>query len=189
MKRRRFIELFSLAFIFPSWASGRKPLTPKDAEGPFYPVEVIPLREDLILKENGLNGSPMVLSGRVFDQQGQPLANMKIEIWQCDGAGIYHHPRQANTEKHDSHFAGNGAVVTDEQGRYQFRTLYPVPYTGRPPHIHVKLWRGHSELLTTQLYLKGQTGNEWWGKNRDLLQMSPQKSASGQYSAIYDFVV
>lgn len=65
----------------------------------------------------------------------------------------------------------------------------PVPYSSRPPHIHVKLWRGEQELLTTQLYLKGQTGNEWWGgKARDHLQFEPI-NIDGRIVGTFDFVI
>ncbi|MGF1683237.1 protocatechuate 3,4-dioxygenase [Photobacterium minamisatsumaniensis] len=189
MKRRRFLAVLSLAFMTPSWAGARMRLTASDAEGPFYPVEDIPLRPDLVLEPARINGTPLLLEGRVVNPQGQPQANVKVEIWQCDGAGLYHHPKQENTNQHDPHFAGNGAVLTDKKGSYQFYTLYPVPYGARPPHIHIKVWQGNDELLTTQLYLQGQTGNEWWGKNRELLQLSPGKNQRDVWTANFDFVV
>ena len=45
-------------------------------------------------------------------------------------------------------------------GRYRFRTIRPVPYGGRTPHIHVKVKLDRKELLTTQLYVAGDPGNE-----------------------------
>lgn len=207
MNRRRFLAVFTLAACMlesvgnrfrTALAAGKLRLTPSQTEGPFYPVEAIPLRENLILNAEAVNGSPMWLSGRVLNTEGEPQADCRVEIWQCDGAGIYHHPNQPGQARVDPYFAGFGAVVTDAEGRYRFYALYPVPYTGRPPHIHVKVWRGERELLTTQLYLRGQTGNEWWGRNRDELQMDPKPIASGsrdagqdmaQMGAVFNFVV
>ncbi len=112
----------------------------------------------------------------IVDTWGNPVPSIKVEIWQCDGQGIYDHPNQQNNRRFDPNFAGSGAVVTGNDGRYLFQTLYPAPCASRPPHIHVKLWCGERELLTTQLYLKGKTGNEWWGgTERDHLQFEPVK--------------
>lgn len=188
MKRRTFLSLASLSALpLQLFAATRKP-TPADQEGPFYPVDPIPVRDNLILNTQIPANETMQLTGRVLDQQGQPLTNAKIEIWQCDGAGVYDHPRQSNTEDFDRNFGGYGAQITNEQGYYQFTTLYPVPYTGRPPHIHIKLWHDDKELLTTQLYLEGNTGSSWFG-SRDPLQIAPKKTTDGGLKAQYTFVV
>ncbi len=163
--------------------------TPSQTEGPFYPVVKIPLRQNLVLKPDTLIGEAITLQGKVLDVFGRPISGVKIEIWQCDGQGIYDHPNQPSQNKFDLSFSGFGATVTEEDGRYLFQTLFPVPYSSRPPHIHVKLWRGDHELLTTQLYLKGQTGNEWWGgKARDHLQFEPVK-IDGRIVGTFDFVI
>ncbi|CZF79032.1 Protocatechuate 3,4-dioxygenase beta chain [Grimontia celer] len=187
MKRRTFIQGIGIAAItFPAWAENRK--TPSQQEGPFYPVKEIPVRESLILNADSLVGESMNLQGKVFDTNGKALAGIKVEIWQCDGVGLYDHPRQNDTEKFDPAFGGFGAAITDAEGNYQFQTLYPVPYTGRPPHIHVKLWNGNKELLTTQLYLEGQTGGGWFSRERERLQISPQPSGDTKLAS-FNFVV
>ena len=190
MKRRQFLGLASiLPFAQPLFANTRTP-TPAQAEGPYYPVHAIPLNSDLIKNPQAVVGETMQLNGQVVDKQGNPLPKVKIEIWQCDHQGLYDHPRQRNTEKFDPHFAGAGATLTDEQGAYQFRTLFPVPYTGRPPHIHVKLWRGDKTLLTTQLYLQGQTeSNEWFNFGREHLQIIPKPHTNNEQMATFEFVV
>lgn len=163
--------------------------TPAQTEGPFYPVVDIPLRMNLILQAEGVVGEPILLHGKVVDTAGNAVSGIKVEIWQCDGQGIYDHPNQPSNEKFDSHFAGFGATLSDDGGRYQFQTLYPVSYGSRPPHIHVKLWRGERELLTTQLYLQGQTDNEWWGgKARDHLQFEPIR-VEGLLTGEFTFVI
>ena len=189
MKRRHFLALWSMLFVKPSWAKQHSVATPSQAEGPFYPVVPIPLRADLILQDRGLSGEPIELVGRVIDKAGEPIPGIKVEIWQCDGNGVYDHPQQPDNQAFDRHFAGFGAVESDTNGQYRFRTISPVPYTGRPPHIHVKLWRGNKELLTTQLYLKGQTGNEWWGgQEREHLQFDPIEKQNRKVGE-FDFVL
>jgi protocatechuate 3,4-dioxygenase beta subunit len=81
-----------------------------------------------------------------------------VEIWQCDHAGHYHHPGDGN--RADPAFQGFGRVSVGRDGRYRFRTLRPAPYGGRTPHIHVKVRLDRMELLTTQLYVAGDPGNE-----------------------------
>ncbi|MFL1019092.1 protocatechuate 3,4-dioxygenase [Vibrio parahaemolyticus] len=189
MERRHFLALWTLMFApFLKAESSMRP-TPSQTEGPFYPVVKIPLRQNLILKPDTLIGEAITLQGRVLDVSGNPISGVKIEIWQCDGQGIYDHPNQPSQNKFDPSFSGFGATVTEEDGRYFFQTLFPVPYSSRPPHIHVKLWRGDQELLTTQLYLKGQTGNEWWGgKARDHLQFEPV-NIDRRIVGTFDFVI
>ncbi|MGB1008942.1 MAG: hypothetical protein ACPGVP_04425 [Thiolinea sp.] len=190
MKRRYFLGIAgSLPFATPLLANSR-PVTPAQAEGPFYPVTAIPLQADLVKNAQAITGEVMLLSGRVVDKLGKPQSQIKVEIWQCDGKGLYDHPRQSNTERFDPHFNGAGATLTNEQGYYSFRTLYPVPYTGRPPHIHAKLWRGNRELLTTQIYLQGQTeSNEWFDVGREHLQIKPESNADNVQAARFEFVV
>ena len=188
MQRRQFLGVIGLfATPFELFAASRKP-TPQDVEGPFYPVVRIPVRSNLINSNSGLIGQPLALSGRVLDRTGAPLPGTKVEIWQCDGRGLYDHPLQDRQEDFDANFAGFGAQVTDAQGFYQFTTLFPVPYTGRPPHIHVKLLQNDETLLTTQLYLEGKTGSSWFG-SRDALQIEPTKTNEGGMQAEFTFVV
>lgn len=190
MQRRQFLALCSAFVAWPVLANSRIQKTPSQAEGPFYPVTSIPLRESLVLDESSLIGEPMTLTTRVVDDTGKPMSGIRMEIWQCDGQGVYEHPRQPEVERFDPSFAGFAALETDSNGLCQFQTLYPVPYTGRPPHIHVKLWLGKREMLTTQLYLKGETGNEWWGgSERDWLQMDVAKDAKGNQMTQFQFVV
>ena len=81
-----------------------------------------------------------------------------MEIWQCDEAGHYHHPGDGG--RADPSFQGFGRVAVGADGQYRFRTIRPVPYGGRTPHIHFKVKLGPRELLTTQLYVAGDPHNE-----------------------------
>ena len=143
-------------------ASGRAlPPTPSQAEGPFYPV-LLPVDSDQDLLRNGGavygRGQPAWVEGTVVDTAGRPVAGAVVEIWQCDQAGHYHHPGDGGQA--DPAFQGFGRVTVGSDGRYRFRTLRPAPYSGRTPHIHVKVRLGRRELLTTQLYVAGDAGNE-----------------------------
>ena len=139
-------------------AAGRP--TPAQTEGPFYPV-AFPADADHDLLRNGAldypEGQPVWLEGTVTNLAGRPLAGAQVEIWQCDHAGHYHHP--GDGDQADRRFQGFGRVIVGNDGRYRFRTIRPMPYSGRTPHIHLKVRLGTRELLTTQVYVAGDPGN------------------------------
>lgn len=143
--------------------------TPAQTEGPFYPV-TLPADSDADLLRNGnlryAAGEPATVAGTLTDLEGRPLAGAQVEIWQCDAAGHYRHPRDRGQA--DPAFQGFGRVQADAQGRWQFRTIRPAPYPGRTPHIHVKVRSGTRELLTTQLYVEGDPHNAGDGLWRSL---------------------
>jgi len=129
--------------------------TPGDAEGPFYPVE-IPVDSDNDLlrvmgRENISAGQLAYVHGQVTDRAGQRIDGARVEIWQCDHGGVYHHPEDGGNPDRD--FQGFGAMVTSREGGYHFRTLRPVPYTGRTPHVHFRVSADGFDRLTTQLYV------------------------------------
>jgi protocatechuate 3,4-dioxygenase beta subunit len=135
-------------------------LTPAQTEGPFYPV-ALPTDSDADLLVNGalryVRGQPAWIDGSVSDLDGRPVRGAVVEIWQCDDQGHYHHP--GDGDRADRAFQGFGRVAVDSEGRYRFRTIRPVAYGGRAPHIHVKVRLASRELLTTQLYVRGDPGN------------------------------
>ena len=112
---------------------------------------------DVLFEEAG--GDVFTLRGTLTDTDGQPLARHRIEIWQCDVAGNYMHPRDRRSDNFDQAFQGFGHDLTDKGGRYMFRTIKPTIYPGRTPHIHVKVFAGNRELLTTQFYIKDHPNN------------------------------
>jgi len=140
-------------------SAGLRP-TPSQMEGPFYPVD-LPDDTDFDLLRNGSatyrQGQPAWVQGVVTDTRGVPLAGGEIEIWQCDHNGRYHHP--GDRGRADPAFQGFGKVALGKDGRYRFRTLRPAPYSGRTPHIHVKIKLDGQTLLTTQFYVEGDPGN------------------------------
>ncbi len=161
-------------------------LTPAQTEGPFYPV-ALPADADADLLRNGTaayaKGQPAWVQGTVQDLQGQPVAGAQVEIWQCDHDGHYHHPGDGG--RADPSFQGFGRVTVAADGRWRFRTIRPVAYRGRTPHIHVKVKLGRHELLTTQLYVEGDPHNErdfLWrrlGEDRALLTVPFRSGADG----------
>lgn len=169
--------------------------TPRQTEGPFYPV-TLPRDADADLLRNGqvnyTHGQPAWVEGVVSDLEGKPVAGAQVEIWQCDHQGRYHHPGDGG--RADPDFQGFGRVTVGSDGRYRFRTIKPVPYTGRTPHIHVKVKLARRELLTTQLYVEGEPNNErdfLWrnlGADRALVTV-PFRAGSDGLQANFPIVV
>ncbi len=178
--------------------------TPSATEGPFYP-DHLPLDTDndlLVINESTTSavGTVSYVTGRILDSKGEPLRNAVVEIWQCDNNGAYLHSGTGNVEKKDKNFQGFGRFVTGLTGEYLFRTIKPVPYPGRTPHIHYKIKYGGKELLTTQLYIKGHAGNEKdgiWKSIKDekaresvTVDFAPLPGAkAGELSAKFDVVL
>lgn len=204
--RRRFLQRAALTagfFAVPGSFAAELMQTPKQTEGPFYP-DKLPLDTDNDLLAINDNLTPAVgevtyVSGRILDARGEPLRNAVVEIWQCDNNGAYLHSKTSNKEKADKNFQGFGRFVTGSTGEYLFRTIKPVPYPGRSPHIHYKVKRGGKELLVTQLYIKGHAGNEKDGIWKSLkaneraavtMEFAPLKDAkAGELAAKFDLVI
>lgn len=146
-------------------------LTPRQSEGPFYPV-AFPADSDFDLLRNGPlaygQGQASWVQGVITDPHGLPVSGAQIEIWQCDANGHYDHPGDGGRADHA--FQGFGKVVVGQDGQYRFRTIRPVAYSGRSPHIHVKVRLGQKELLTTQIYVRDDPHNSrdsLWRNLRD----------------------
>jgi protocatechuate 3,4-dioxygenase beta subunit len=178
--------------------------TPRQTEGPFYPNKLpLDTDNDLIIVNDSLTpavGEITHLSGKILDTKGSPIRNALVEIWQCDNTGVYIHTADSSRRKRDTNFQGFGRFLTGANGDYYFRTIKPVPYTGRTPHIHFKVKQGGKELLTTQCYIKGFSGNEkdfvWRGirnaKARDAVTIpfEPLPGVkTGELTARFDIVL
>jgi protocatechuate 3,4-dioxygenase beta subunit len=105
-------------------------------------------------------GTVLHLQGRVLDLNGRPIDGALVEIWQSDAQGIYDHPRQPGRERRDQAFQGYGQLLVKSDGAYGFRTLKPVAYPGRTPHIHLKVATSDGRRLTSQFYIAGLPSNE-----------------------------
>ena len=139
-------------------------ITPRQSEGPFYPTR-LPLDKDNDLvsvagRSELAQGEIVDVVGRVVNERGRPIANARIEIWQCNQFGRYHHPRDQRNAPLDPNFQGYGQFVTKTDGAYRFRTIKPVPYPGRAPHIHFAISGAGFEKLITQMYVAGAPENQ-----------------------------
>jgi protocatechuate 3,4-dioxygenase beta subunit len=200
MKRRSFIKNSSLVAISVSafggihWNGkgfeGDSPTT-TDILGPFYRPGA-PMRSNII--PPGSTGSPLNLSGTIFKDDGTtPLENAMVEIWQCDEKEHY--------DNTSDDYLCRGALKTGKDGRYEFKTIVPVPYKAnpnneeswRPAHIHMRVSSDRQQDLVTQVYFKGdkyidkdRSSSNPLAKNR-ILGIS--KNASNENVVTFDIVM
>src|SRR5262245_17961769 len=178
--------------------------TPQQTEGPFYPTAFpADVDNDLVQvlgHQARAMGTVLHLEGRVLDLNGNPVEGALVELWQCDAQGLYDHPRQPGRDRRDTAFQGYGRMVARADGRYSFRTLKPVAYPGRTPHIHFKVATSTGRMLTSQFYVAGDPANERDGvfrgirdpRQRELVEMklSPAPGVeAGALAATMDIVV
>ncbi len=177
--------------------------TPRQTEGPFYP-DKLPLDTDndlLIINDSitGAIGQITHLTGRVLSPSGEPLRNAVVEIWQADKNGVYLHTRGGDRGRMDANFQGFGRFLTNSKGEYYFRTIKPVPYGPRTPHIHFAVNQGGRRILTTQCYVNGHPLNDVDGvlrrtppAERKLLMVDwkrlPEASLD-EYAANFDLII
>lgn len=197
MQRRTFIKNTTLCAVVVSatgfiWFDGKKftgdCATTTDILGPFYRPDA-PLRTNLLLPN--APGEIVELSGIVKHSDCKtPLNNALIEIWHCDANGQY--------DNTSSEFRYRGRTFSNEQGRYQFRTIIPVPYnigggTVRPAHYHLMISASGYQSLITQIYFAGDPN-----LNKDSRSASPQaknrilqvrKKTGGENSLVFDIVM
>lgn len=205
--RRRVIQGCAAAaagLMTPGAFADQLQLTPPQTEGPFFP-DRLPLDtdNDLVIVNDQLRpslGEITHLTGQILTPAGSPIRNAVVEIWQVDSNGSYLHSRGRPQDKWDSNFQGFGRFLTDSKGRYYFRTIKPVPYPGRTPHIHFKVKTKGQEPFTTQCYIKGEPQNERDGvvrrirdpKARESVMVDFKKlenSKLGELSAQFDIVL
>ena len=200
MKRRTFIKNSSLtafsisAFGLVQWNgkvfAGDTPTT-TDILGPFYRPGA-PMRANIIPAHS--KGVPMDLTGIIFKEDGTtPLNDALVEIWQCDEQEYYDNIS-------DSYFF-RGAIKTGSDGKYDFKTIVPVPYKAnpdddsswRPAHIHMRVSVADQQDLITQIYFQGDKYIE-----EDTSASAPQavsrtltiaKNPAGENSVTFDVVM
>ncbi len=177
--------------------------TPPQSTGPFYPPPADRLTDtdwDLVKvagRVRAAGGEVMHLSGRVLGGDGAPIAGALIEIWQCDANGRYLHSGDVSqTRPRDPDFQGYGVTRTDSGGRYRFRTILPVEYPGRTPHIHARIQRADGSELITQIYLKDHPLNQrdflfrrLGGAAQAAASITPARRDGGGLEAGFDFVI
>ncbi|MCW5770819.1 MAG: hypothetical protein KIT16_04225 [Rhodospirillaceae bacterium] len=166
MTRRALLGTTAAAAAFPAlpaWATAGLTPTPPQTEGPFYP-QTFPVDVDADLvqvagRSGRAKGTIVHLAGTLVNPAGRPIAAAEIEIWQCDSGGVYHHVGR-HSRGADPNFQGYGKARTAADGAFRFRTIRPVAYPGRTPHIHVIVRAQGTPRLTTQLYIAGEPQNE-----------------------------
>jgi protocatechuate 3,4-dioxygenase beta subunit len=158
----------------PALASSRRVVLPSMTDGPFYPprrwrAEWSDWDADLTRVHDGAQthlarGEHLGLALVVADANGRLIDGAEVEIWQCDTLQHYRHPNVARESgergvRWDPGFQGFGAAKSDARGELAFRTIKPVPYPGRTPHIHIRLRHAAFGEWTSQLFVAGDAGN------------------------------
>jgi protocatechuate 3,4-dioxygenase, beta subunit len=180
--QRRLLLAAAAASLSTPWVSPRaqsRSVLPGMTEGPFYPSATWRQREsdwdrDLTRTQRGgqtlvARGEHLSLALTVADSRGRAIDGAEVEIWQCDVMAAYRHPNvRLEAERIDAGFQGFGAARSDGQGGVAFRTIRPVAYPGRTPHIHVRLRHASFGELTSQLFVAGEAGNARDGLWRSL---------------------
>ncbi len=157
-------------------------------EGPFYP-DKLPLDtdNDLLILNDSITpavGEITHLSGRLLSRSGEPIRNAFVEIWQVDNAGAYLHSGTSNSEKRDTNFQGYGRFLTDAKGQYYFRTIKPVAYPGRTPHIHFGISQNGRRIFTTQLLVNGHPQNEKDGVFRTIQDPQARQTVMADFKPL-----
>jgi protocatechuate 3,4-dioxygenase beta subunit len=141
------------------------PHTLSERTGPVFGHGAIgSLDHDLTAQHAGQPlGERIVVHGSILDEEGRPVRGALVEVWQANAAGRYKHKVDQHDAPLDPNFSGAGRTLTDENGRYEFRTIKPGSYpwgnhynAWRPAHIHFSLFgAGILSRLVTQMYFPG----------------------------------
>ncbi len=127
--------------------------------GPFFPPRYVdPGANDLTqLDGHRADGEVIEIAGVVRQEDGTPLDNLILEIWQADANGIYRHPADPRHRQADPKFSGWGRAATDKQGRYAFRTIRPGAPKGRARHVNfMAMFSGLMRILKTTMFFPGE---------------------------------
>lgn len=153
--------------------------TEDNIEGPFYKAGA---PERASLWEPGMDGTKLVVTGRVMNIRCEPIKYATIDAWQCSAKGEYD----------NAGYYLRGKLKTDGKGKYELTTILPPPYKVgndryRPAHIHLKLSGPGTKLLTTQLYFEGDKWNAKDSAYRKSLTLNPTDGKNGSKKATFDF--
>lgn len=201
MPRRRLLIASAAAALLAAPLARSQPRTPlpRMTDGPFYPSAAWRRREtdwdaDLTQLRRGTQtltarGEHLGLALVVADSRGSVIDGAEVEIWQCDALAAYRHPRvNVTPEQMDPGFQGFGEARSDRGGGVSFRTIRPVPYPGRCPHIHIKLRHASFGEISSQLFVAGDPGNArdfLWnsldeaGRQATAMRLEPAPAESG----------
>jgi len=159
---------------------GAPTVTPPQVTGPFYPVDWSGDADTDLVRVVGeaaqAQGTVTHLRGRVLDPRGRPVEGAVVEIWQCDASGLYRHPNDRPGLR-DPGFQSRGRSAVGPDGGFAFRTIRPVAYPGRTPHIHASVAApGRRAPLVTQLYVAGEPQNARDGVLRSIRDPNARES-------------
>ena len=153
------------AIILAAAAAAQQALVPTPAQtaGPFYPVK-FPVDSDNDLAalrgaKGPAKGTVLHVTGRVLWSDGTPIPGAVVELWQTDVNGRYIHPGDTEGPPRDPNFQGYGRTTAAADGSYAFRTIRPVAYSGRTPHLHFAVRVPDGPRLITQMYIAGEPLN------------------------------
>jgi len=149
----------------PASAAARKRLIPtaEATIGPFFPPRYVDAgANDLTeFEDRRAEGEVIEIAGVARQEDGAPLDNLVVEIWQPDAQGIFRHPADPRHLEADPRFFGWGRAATDKEGRYSFRTIRPGAPRGRARHINVMvMFSGLMRILKTTMFFPGEAANE-----------------------------
>jgi protocatechuate 3,4-dioxygenase beta subunit len=152
------------------WRAPGRPLAPMPEElhalaGPVFGEDVLGAGDGDLTRQHGGEplGERIIVHGRLLGDDGRPIRNALIEVWQANAAGRYLHEVDRHPAPLDPNFSGAGRVLTDDEGRYRFTTVKPGAYpwrnhpnAWRPAHIHFSVFgRMFTQRLVTQMYFPG----------------------------------
>jgi protocatechuate 3,4-dioxygenase, beta subunit len=195
ISRRQAIKGFALAAASSLtrglWAE-ELTVTPRLTEGPFYP-DKLPLDtdNDLIIVNEAITpalGEVTHLTGRILSRTGEPVRNAFVEIWQVDSHGVYLNTHDRHAER-DGNFQGYGRFLTDSSGQYYFRTIKPVAYPGRTPHIHFGISQNGRRVYTTQLFIDGHPQNDGDGVLADISDPQARRTLMVDFKPLPDSLI
>lgn len=205
--RRKFITgvgLGATAFLIPGAYADALMKTPRQTEGPFYPNKLpLDTDNDLLIINDSISpatGEIVHLTGTIRNIKGDIIRNALVEIWQVDSKGAYLHTGDVHHKQRDINFQGYGRFSTDLYGRFYFRTIKPISYPGRTPHIHAAVSQKGRRMLTTQCYIKAEAkrnmkdhiyqriGAE--GQRLVTLDFNPIiENTTGEFAAHWDIII
>jgi protocatechuate 3,4-dioxygenase beta subunit len=162
--------------LTPECADADETPTPPSAEGPYFRPRS---PERRVLRDPGMPGTPLVVTGRVLSVRGVAVAGALLDVWHADAAGVYD-LRGTRCRGHQR---------ADARGAYRLETVVPGHYPGRTRHLHVKVQAPGRPVLTTQIFLPGEPQNRRDGLYRDALAVKVVSAAATGVTATFDFVV
>jgi len=127
---------------------------PEQPRGPFYPRQMPAERDPDLARfgDKAAQGEVIEVSGRILRRDGRPIAGARVELWQTNALGRYHHPGDTGSAPLDAGFQGYGEILSGADGGFRFRTVRPATYPGRTPHLHFAVTPSGGRVSNFQLY-------------------------------------